>query len=720
MSSIHAQRAKRWDTNPWQAERLANAFDYCHKTDEGRHALRAGRSLRTYGPQESRKKLEACAAPARRKYGTPYGNAKTWNEAAVEFGISYEAMKLYHEFTALNELCQPPRQKPAPRRRRGESSLAWAARRHASLLEGCKIPDVDWETTRAIAISEFDKVCDIMESLRTQPEIFIEATLRRSQSTILSPGVLHEDQETREFTQWHDAVRSRTYVFTVAHATWKDAAELFEHLARTGLTTASSIEREYKKNDAFMWRLVMCFAKVDFLGGLLWGHLQQILSWTEHFRPYCKRWRSQDGRAHVERNKAYIAKAGFEHAVDELVVRSICEHQHAGAFYNNLTTLLAKDPSQAKKFNAEAFDAMGDLAIVNEFMENVRESAFGQALRAHMKSLLAKDSAQNLGPYRHICSIDPGRLKLTKQPERSFWGHAYVVVDAAMTAWLGVTGSMNVGAQLDRVFMITVDPRAYPYLPLAFDELWDGMDKHLWHGSLALDIPGQAGTVAGEFGLTHPKDPRRPSYMQKMLRLAGESAERETQQLRAQTTPAPAQAVHVPPVASVDSTVKSGHAYVKEMGTKESKSKTRASVPEADTSLEQVDEEPGEERLEDFPLDLPPEFKLGRKVLKIFAQILDPDPGTQSDENAPRKGQIRWGDFEKAMRRIGFAVIQTAGSSVRFDPPAQTARPISFHRPHPDPVLSPILIRWIGGRLRRCYGWTQATFSRLDEPNVPE
>lgn len=30
--------------------------------------------------------------------------------------------------------------------------------------------------------------------------------------------------------------------------------------------------------------------------------------------------------------------------------------------------------------------------------------------------------------------------------------------------------------------------------------------------------------------------------------------------------------------------------------------------------------------------------------------------------------------------RIGFEVTQTAGSSVRFDPPAKRARPITFHR----------------------------------------
>ena len=39
MSSIHSQRAKRWDTNPFIAEWLANAFEYCHKTAEGKQAF---------------------------------------------------------------------------------------------------------------------------------------------------------------------------------------------------------------------------------------------------------------------------------------------------------------------------------------------------------------------------------------------------------------------------------------------------------------------------------------------------------------------------------------------------------------------------------------------------------------------------------------------------------------------------------------------------------
>lgn len=34
----------------------------------------------------------------------------------------------------------------------------------------------------------------------------------------------------------------------------------------------------------------------------------------------------------------------------------------------------------------------------------------------------------------------------------------------------------------------------------------------------------------------------------------------------------------------------------------------------------------------------------------------------------------------QAMKRMGFAVCQTAGSSVRFDPPAKNARAITFYR----------------------------------------
>jgi len=142
------------------------------------------------------------------------------------------------------------------------------------------------------------------------------------------------------------------------------------------------------------------------------------------------------------------------------------------------------------------------------------------------------------------------------------------------------------------------------------------------------------------------------------------------------------------------------------------KQKTRGTTVVDNESQEpEVQTETDHEGLENFPDVLPAHFKLGKRLLKVFHRVLE-DNKEQPGENAPKKGQLRWGEFERAMKRIGFDVVQTAGSSVRFDPPARTARPITFHRPHPDSLMGPHMIKWLGARLKRCYGWTTATFAQ--------
>jgi hypothetical protein len=73
--------------------------------------------------------------------------------------------------------------------------------------------------------------------------------------------------------------------------TWFHAVELFEDLTRMGLINTASIERAYKKDKALMWRIVSCFARIDYLVLNLWGKLTHTITWSEHFRPYFKRWR---------------------------------------------------------------------------------------------------------------------------------------------------------------------------------------------------------------------------------------------------------------------------------------------------------------------------------------------------------------------------------------------------------------------------------------------
>ena len=81
--------------------------------------------------------------------------------------------------------------------------------------------------------------------------------------------------------------------------TWYDAANLFEDLARMGLTSASVIERAYMKDPKIMWRLATCFAKTAYLQVHLWGDFRQIITACPYYRPYFRR--SRRLSSHVKR-----------------------------------------------------------------------------------------------------------------------------------------------------------------------------------------------------------------------------------------------------------------------------------------------------------------------------------------------------------------------------------------------------------------------------------
>jgi len=83
---------------------------------------------------------------------------------------------------------------------------------------------------------------------------------------------------------------------------------------------------------------------------------------------------------------------------------------------------------------------------------------------------------------------------------------------------------------------------------------------------------------------------------------------------------------------------------------------------------------------------------------------------TAEDET---KGQasMKWDHFVKLMTDMGFQYDpSTAGSSVRFDPPGAKDPPITFHKPHPDPTIHPVMLKEFSKRLQRTYGWTGEDF----------
>jgi len=98
--------------------------------------------------------------------------------------------------------------------------------------------------------------------------------------------------------------------------------------------------------------------------------------------------------------------------------------------------------------------------------------------------------------------------------------------------------------------------------------------------------------------------------------------------------------------------------------------------------------------------------RLSKKATDSMHQLL-----RTSEEAGKQPSPMKWDTFVKLMKEMGFEYDpSTAGSSVRFDPPSPTDHPFMVHRPHPDSTLTPKMLRIIGARLKRRYGWDEEDF----------
>ncbi|KZV80369.1 hypothetical protein EXIGLDRAFT_705504 [Exidia glandulosa HHB12029] len=118
---------------------------------------------------------------------------------------------------------------------------------------------------------------------------------------------------------------------------------------------------------------------------------------------------------------------------------------------------------------------------------------------------------------------------------------------------------------------------------------------------------------------------------------------------------------------------------------------------------------------------------LKSKASKTLRMIIAPS----KDERG--KKSIRWEDFERAMVNLGFTVDgSTAGSSVRFTPRSGESvssgivsgddeltetrcKPITFHKPHPDSTIHPVMLLEFSKRLKEKYGWSEEMFQNWEE-----
>ena len=70
---------------------------------------------------------------------------------------------------------------------------------------------------------------------------------------------------------------------------------------------------------------------------------------------------------------------------------------------------------------------------------------------------------------------------------------------------------------------------------------------------------------------------------------------------------------------------------------------------------------------------------------------------------------MKWTTFVKFMVGKGFTV-KVATSSVTFAPPNPNFIPITVHKPHPDPILTPMMLSSIADTLENSYGWNAGNF----------
>jgi hypothetical protein len=101
---------------------------------------------------------------------------------------------------------------------------------------------------------------------------------------------------------------------------------------------------------------------------------------------------------------------------------------------------------------------------------------------------------------------------------------------------------------------------------------------------------------------------------------------------------------------------------------------------------------------------------LPKKTRSILRQMF-PD---ESDSEV-KCDDVPWYRFVLAMAQIGFAARHNGGSAVLFEPNSECkwcpfGGKIVFHRPHPDPTLTPLILKFMGKRMHKWFGWSVGTF----------
>jgi len=95
---------------------------------------------------------------------------------------------------------------------------------------------------------------------------------------------------------------------------------------------------------------------------------------------------------------------------------------------------------------------------------------------------------------------------------------------------------------------------------------------------------------------------------------------------------------------------------------------------------------------------------VSQETLELFHRMFN------SSESGKRTSDCRWEDFVSALRDTGCAARQNGGSAVAFTHFSVPDNLVAIHRPHPNPTINPIMLRTIGKKLERRFGWNESVF----------
>ncbi|KAK4620580.1 uncharacterized protein CLAFUR5_10683 [Fulvia fulva] len=102
-------------------------------------------------------------------------------------------------------------------------------------------------------------------------------------------------------------------------------------------------------------------------------------------------------------------------------------------------------------------------------------------------------------------------------------------------------------------------------------------------------------------------------------------------------------------------------------------------------------------------------------VIYVKQETLNMFNRMYAHDDAPTKAKnVRWSTFVQAMAEAGLLAADASGSAVSFESVDGGGR-IVFHKPHPDSTIDPIMLRAMGKRLRKWFGWDANRFALRDK-----